>query len=267
MSDGEAMLWISAPRGGASADAGWQWVDGELVYTARPRWVQTGTIERGGAVRAEVVADFQHVSGIGRQHRSRWSDLRAEIAGEFEQFTTREDDLRAVIDRRCSKLARQVAGRARVGRLPQKQKAFQCWVCSTVITTRASHRSYCSRKCRRKSYHARGGRQRELAAMRQWRAKKASDVTWRRVEAQRKREAGRRCERKQRQGQLAQRAARQCPECATQFVPLNAKRVYCTELCRVRSVKRRYWRTHKERLSKVRNARRVAARVAQRRAA
>jgi len=267
MSDGEGMLWISAPRGGASADAGWQWVDGELVYTARPRWVQTGTIDRGGAVRAEVVGDFRRVSGIGRQHRSRWSDLRVEIADEFEQLTTRADELASVIDRRCSKLARQVAGRARAGRRPQRLCEFRCWVCSAVITTRASHRSYCSRKCRRNSYHARGGRQRELAAMRQWRAKKASDAAWRRAQAQRKREAGRRCERRQRQEQLVQRAPRQCPECTAAFVPFMGQRVYCTDLCKHRAAKRRYWRAHQERLNEVRNARRAAARVAQRRAA
>ena len=267
MSDAEGMLWISAPRGGSSADACWQWRDGELVYATRPRWVQTEVIDRGGALRAEVVADFRRASGIGRQHRPRWFDLRAEIADEFDQFTTRADALTSAIDRRCSKITRQVAGRARVGRKPQKVRVVPCWVCRSPITTRASHRSYCSRKCKRKHYHARGGRQRELAYNRQWRAKKASDVAWRRSARMQSRDSRRQCERKQRQRQLAQRAPRQCPECTVAFVPLMGQRVYCTEPCRVRARKRRYWRAHQARLNEVRNERRAVARVAQRRAA
>jgi hypothetical protein len=263
MSDGEGMLWISDPRGGASDNAGWHWRDGELVYTRKSRWVSVphqDPRDRRGALLDEIRADFRHAGSARRAHRPLWRDLRAEIAEEFEQFTTREDDLTAAIDRRCSKVARQVAGRARAGRSPQKLRTVPCWVCRAPITTRASHRSYCSRKCKRKHYHHRGGAKVERAYMKRWRAKNVRNAQWRELERLRKRQANQRAERKQRKQQLERRPARPCLDCATPFVPLNAKRLYCTEVCRVRAAKRRYWRAHQSKLNSLRNARRQVAR-------
>jgi len=172
-----------------------------------------------------------------------------------------------VIDRRCSKLARQVAGRARAGRCPQKWRVLPCWVCGVTIKTRASHRSYCSRKCKRAHYRARGGADVERAYIRQWRERKSRDASWVAADRARSRKSRAASERKQRRRELEQRATSQCPECNVSFVALTAKRIYCTDRCKVRAAKRRYWRAHQPRLNELRNQRRAAVRLVQRRAA